>query len=164
MYIIEVFRDNITQINNESILPVFLSNPEQLRHETEQPVKVYRVCVGQEVVVPPLSVTLASVETDSPPMTDFVIHPQQDIEGLLVPYSLVGRDKPMVLVRSPTNHTITLRKNKFLGTAIEMHDVESQPIGVHESQIKRTVVSEEHQNETIGTLNVKLPTHLQDMF
>lgn len=82
-------------------------------------VKVYRVQVDREVLVPPLSIALTTLTTGEKPDTDIIYSPQSGIPGLLIAHSVCNKDEPMVLVRNTRNHDITITKNKYFNLVLQ---------------------------------------------
>ena len=115
---------NTLGIGNE-LIPIFVKQ--------ELPYSVCRVTMSKHLVIQPHSVAVTEVKLSKPTAVDLVFQPSNNLNGLLIPASIIRGDPVSSLyLVNQLDHCITLKPDRYLGNAVELDcvlrtDTDSDP-------------------------------------
>lgn len=111
------------------------------RNSSGEDFHLARLITNKKVVLPPNTEKWIRVALAPERDKNFVVHPESDNRGLLVPHCVISGAKEVeIRLRNPTGKYTTLKKGHLLGTAVELDKVLREPVqGSQNSQGGPTV-------------------------
>ncbi|CAG2221429.1 unnamed protein product [Mytilus edulis] len=127
--------------------------------------KVCRVTLNQNVVIPSMTVIEFSAMLEGKVNSDICIQPNQNLVGIMMPYIVTTPNETVpITIRNLTDKNISLRKGTNLGTAVEIDEVLENQNPEQNSITARQISRDGNHSKKTEEVCQNMPENLKDLF
>jgi len=136
--------------------------PAYIMKSKEEDVKICRVELDKQVVVPPKSSLQMRANLKGECNKTIMIQPSDNLKGLLMPNIItIANSTVPISLKNPSNKHITLKKNCYIGTALEIKEVIENDEEV--SLKARAISTNTPKTENMDNVCSKVPNYLKEL-